>query len=191
MFRRCTTEENALKLSVTNTIMSDYLPYTQPLVHLLGISLLQGLLNPGIRQKRAGDVLLTDSRWAHHPSLLSSLTLNKWGNVWVPVAPRRERGLRQVECDSAPEFWATSTEFSTAVNNSTSPCKTLWPLRQAVRPNVWQYLQGLSAQISSSFYTRNSHVIAFDPELETHRSKSCTQRWFTAFPTTWTHTLTW
>lgn len=81
-------EENVLKLSVPHTIMSELLPRTQPLVYLLGFSLLQGLLNPGIRQKRAGDVLLTNCRRVQHPSVLSSLLLNTRGNVQVPAAPR-------------------------------------------------------------------------------------------------------
>ena len=151
MFRRCTTEENTLKMSVRDTIMSESLPYTQPLVCLLRIALPQGLLNPGIRQKCAEDVLLTDSRWVHHPSLLSSLLLNKRGNQQVSAARCWERGLNRPDCDSAPEFWATGTEFNTVVNNLTSSCKILWPLWQAVRPSVWKYFQGLSAQISSHF----------------------------------------
>lgn len=62
MFRRCTIEENVLKLPVPDIMVSESLPYTQPLVHLLRIAVPQGLLNPGIRQTCAGDVLLTNSR---------------------------------------------------------------------------------------------------------------------------------
>lgn len=51
-----TTKANVLKLSVPNSIMSKSLLYTQTLVYLLRIAVLQSLLNLGIRQKRAGDM---------------------------------------------------------------------------------------------------------------------------------------
>lgn len=81
--------------------------------------------------------------------------------------------------NSAPEFWSTGTEFSTVVNNSTSPYKSLWPLWQTVRPSGWKHLQGLSDQISLYFI----QGLVCAPQPVTHSTKSHAQRQFTAFPT--------
>lgn len=53
-----------------------------------------------------------------------------------------------------------------------------------------KYHQGLSVLKISSIYTRNLHLIPFDPELITHGSKSRIRELFTAFQTIWNHILT-
>lgn len=52
-----TTKANVLKLPVPNTIMPKSLLYTQTIIYLLMIAILQPLLNLGIRQKSWGHVL--------------------------------------------------------------------------------------------------------------------------------------
>lgn len=84
------------------------------------------------------------------------LLLNTTGNAPVPAAPRWEPGLSQVRL--CTRVLATSTEFSAVVNNSTSPCKTLQPSRQAVVSSVWKDLQGLSQPRSPLHFKRGTHT---------------------------------